>query len=209
MHKRVKTWLEQIKEEKVMIILSIFLLAVALALFYLAGKYVDSTQGEPLSDIVLDNIPTFQVEWLFVYGFFLTWIILVLYAFFFRIKDFAHTLFQIGLVFLIRDFAIVLTRLRTPAEALTVQYPWIANYWNFGNDLFFSGHVAIPLLGFFIFKNSKMRYFFLGASIVMGMSALMAHLHYSIDVFAAFFIAYGSFKIGEWLFKKKIFPLIK
>ncbi len=73
---------------------------------------------------------------------------------------------------------------------------------DFKNDLFFSGHTAVPFLGFLLFKNRKVKYTFLGASIIMAITVLLMHVHYSIDVFSAFFITYGTFKIGEWLFKK-------
>lgn len=69
--------------------------------------------------------------------------------------------------------------------------------------MFFSGHTAIPFLGFLVFYEDKfMRYFCLAASVLMGATSLLTHQHYSIDVFSAFFITYATFKMGEWIFKK-------
>jgi hypothetical protein len=47
-----------------------------------------------------------------------------------------------------------------------------------------------------------MRAFFLVMSLVLATTALLMHVHYSIDVFSAFFITYGTYHLGEWLFKK-------
>ncbi|MCL5009147.1 MAG: hypothetical protein M1400_02270, partial [Patescibacteria group bacterium] len=46
-----------------------------------------------------------------------------------------------------------------------------------------------------------LRYVFLAASVVFGAAVLLGHLHYSIDVFSAFFITYGIYRIAV-----KIFP---
>ena len=46
------------------------------------------------------------------------------------------------------------------------------------------------------------RPFFLAAAVVFGASVLLAHVHYSIDVFAAPFIVYGIFAIAQRTFKK-------
>jgi membrane-associated phospholipid phosphatase len=73
----------------------------------------------------------------------------------------------------------------------------------------FSGHVAVPFLGYLIFKESKIRGWFLFGSFFMGTVALMTKLHYSIDVFSAFFIGYAIFELGNWIFTKKTFKFIK
>jgi hypothetical protein len=37
---------------------------------------------------------------------------------------------------------------------------------------------------------------------VFGLSVLIAHIHYSIDVFAAPFMAYSIFSLARYFFKK-------
>jgi membrane-associated phospholipid phosphatase len=54
-----------------------------------------------------------------------------------------------------------------------------------------------------IFWEDKFfRYLFIATSVMFGIVVLMAHLHYSIDVLAAFFITYSIFKIAVFFFKK-------
>jgi hypothetical protein len=88
-----------------------------------------------------------------------------------------------------------------------VDFPWIFKGISFQNDMFFSGHTAIPFLGFLLF-DGKIRYFFLCGSICMGTVVLLMHLHYSIDVFSAFFITYCCYRVGNVLLEK-IEPHIK
>jgi membrane-associated phospholipid phosphatase len=46
------------------------------------------------------------------------------------------------------------------------------------------------------------RYLFLAWSVVFGATVLLGHLHYTIDVFAAFFITYGIYHLARWLFPR-------
>jgi membrane-associated phospholipid phosphatase len=55
-----------------------------------------------------------------------------------------------------------------------------------------------------LWDNRLLRYIFLCASVVFGVVVLLGHLHYSIDVFAAFFITYGIYQIATKLFKKEL-----
>jgi len=64
---------------------------------------------------------------------------------------------------------------------------------DFTKDLFFSGHIAIPLVGFLLIKNKKVKIISLIAAIAMSFGVLAMHVHYSIDVFAAPFIVFGIY----------------
>ncbi len=47
-----------------------------------------------------------------------------------------------------------------------------------------------------------MRYLFIFSAVFFGMVVLLGHLHYSIDVMAAFFITYTINHINEIIWKK-------
>lgn len=52
-----------------------------------------------------------------------------------------------------------------------------------------------------IFWNkTTLRYICLAAAVFFAYTVLIGHIHYSIDVFAAPFITYGIFHIGQFLF---------
>jgi membrane-associated phospholipid phosphatase len=76
-------------------------------------------------------------------------------------------------------------------------------YLNFQTGLFFSGHTALPFLVALIFwDNVRARTVLLLLSLVFAIAVLLAHIHYSIDVFAAPFMAYGIYAIAKYLFPR-------
>jgi len=81
-----------------------------------------------------------------------------------------------------------------------ISAPSFFYFLTYANDLFFSGHVGLPFLGFLIFKDKKIRYFMLSASIILAVTVLLMHVHYSIDVAAAYFITYSIYALGKRLF---------
>ena len=72
-----------------------------------------------------------------------------------------------------------------------------------GNDLFFSGHTGLPFLLALIFWDVPLvRWISIGVSVIFGTAVLLGHLHYSIDVFSAFFITYSVFRMAQYFFAK-------
>jgi membrane-associated phospholipid phosphatase len=71
-----------------------------------------------------------------------------------------------------------------------------------GNDFFFSGHTGMPFLIALIFWKEKwVRSISIAVSLLFGALVLLGHLHYSIDVFGAFFITYTIFHICQKFFR--------
>ena len=69
----------------------------------------------------------------------------------------------------------------------------------FQGNFFYSGHTAFPfLLALIFWDRVLLRRLFI--AVLFGATMLLAHTHYSIDVFAAPFIIYGIFAITAKLF---------
>lgn len=170
-----------------------------------ANNYVDITKSTPVGDIILNNLPTVNVGFFIVEGVLVfTLIILCFFLLFPRFIPFA--LKTIALFVIIRSFFVSLTHLGVSPGQLVLDPNSIGfDIYNFfygaKTDFFFSGHTGIPFLFAFIFWQKKyLRYFFFLCTFVFGASVLLAHMHYSIDVFAAPFMTYSIFVISKYLF---------
>lgn len=181
---------------------SFLLLAGSLFINYAAGNYATEKASNSVTDIILDNLPIMDVDGIFIYGAILFGVFLIILL----IKEPKQIPFIIksaALFYFIRAIFISLTHL----GPIFQQAPLVSNILSrnlmFGADYFFSGHTGLPFLMALLFWNNKyLRGIFLATSFIFGASALLGHFHYSIDVFAAFFITYGIFHIARWLFAK-------
>lgn len=183
--------------------LSAFLfLMSSLIVNYAAGNYATEKASNGVTDIILDNVPVVDVDGIFIYGAILFGVFLVILL----IKEPKQIPFIIksaALFYFVRAIFISLTHL----GPIFLQAPLVSNILSrnliFGADYFFSGHTGLPfLMALAFWSNKYLRNIFLATSFIFGASALLGHYHYSIDVFAAFFITYGIFHIARWLFAK-------
>lgn len=186
---------------------SFAMLTIANIINYYAGTYATERASNSVTDLILNNIPVFDVDHLFVYGTFIFWAILI-GVWIYHIDRLPFSVKALSLFIVIRSLFIVLTHIGPFAD----QVVWsssILSKWSFGGDLFFSGHTGIPFLFALIFWDIKLlRIFFICSSIFFATIVLLGHLHYSIDVLSAFFITYSIYHLARLLFKKE-FVLFK
>ena len=160
--------------------------------------------SNPVTDLMLSNIPVFDVDGLFVYGTFVfaAFTVCVVCA---HPKRLPFALYTVALFWMIRSGFTTLTHV-APFAHTTSEFGPSINRIFFGADQFFSAHTGMPFLGVLAFwKKQWVRYTFLAGSAFFGVIVLLGHLHYSIDVAAACFITYGIFHIAEWMFPRSRF----
>lgn len=160
-----------------------------------------------VGDLLLNWIPATNLMSLYIWGPVVILVVFVLYLFIYKPRFFPYALFAFGLIAFARAFFIQLTHLGPPNDIIYMKHPELVksgfNYLFFKSDLFFSGHVANTLMPFFIVKDkSLLKWGFFVSSLLMGATVLIMHVHYSIDVFAAFFITYGLYAVATWVFKR-------
>lgn len=182
--------------------LSLLMLLCSLFVNFYAGVYATKIASNSVTDIILSNIRVFDVDGIFVYGGLAIFLIIAVFCLI-EPKKLPFIVKSISLFVLIRALFISLTHIAPfPTQVIVISTNF-ANHFMFSGDLFFSGHTGLPFLMALIYWDKKIiRYFFLFLSIFFGIIVLLGHLHYSIDVFSAFFITYSIYKISEYIFKK-------
>lgn len=180
-----------------------------------ANIYASQKEALVVNDLILDLIPVFNITFLYVEGALLL-ILFSIFLAFYRPQRLPFMLKSIGLFIFIRSFFIILTHLSIPlpqgAAGYIQQFGTVTQFFSSGNDLFFSGHTGFPfLLSLIFWQDRLLRYLFLATACFFGAIVLLGHVHYSIDVFAAFFITYAIHDLSVWLFTKdhKLFHFIK
>lgn len=180
---------------------SFILLIASLFINFFAGQYATRYVSNSVTDIILSNTRAYDLDGLFVYGA-LVLIILIATVCIIYPKKIPFTLKTIALFTIIRSIFIMLTHIGPFPTHASIDPASLINYFSFGGDLFFSGHTGLPfLLALIYWDNKYLRVLFTLTSIFFAIVVLLAHLHYSIDVFAAFFITYTIYHIAMRIFK--------
>lgn len=182
------------------------LLLFAFSLFFnfFANNYTANKGVSSVSDLILDHLPVVNVEIIFLEGF-ITFIALIALLAFQKPARIPFILKAAALFITIRAFFIILTHLAPPQHEIIFHSENALEHLisGSGDDLFFSGHTGFPfLMALAFWQNKFLRTLFLAAAIFFGCAVLLGHLHYSIDVFSAFFISYGIFHIAIIFFER-------
>jgi PAP2 superfamily C-terminal len=183
------------------ILISIFLFVISLVANYEAMKYSALSVGNATTDILLQNIPLVDTHVIFNEGA-LVFVLFVVLIFIFEPISIPFSVKTISLFIFVRSLFVSMTHLAPYADHINIDSV-ATKYFTTGSDLFFSGHTGLPfLLALIFWKKRYLRFIFISASIIGGASVLLGHLHYTIDVFSAYFITYGVFQIAIVFFKK-------
>lgn len=186
------------------------LLGAAYVVEHLANVYAYTYVLRPTSnyvgDIVLDNVPAIDLNFIIIECALIVIALSILYVIL-RPRYILFSVKAVALFIIIRAIFTSLTHVGIyPDHIMPVEFGLFNNlyiYLNFQTGLFFSGHTGMPFLMALIFwRNLRVRRIFLTLSVLFGAAVLLAHVHYSIDVFAAPFMAYGIFKIAQYLFPR-------
>ena len=182
-----------------------FVLALSLVFQYYAGSYSAHVATQYVGDLLLDHLPIVNLNFIIVEG--------ALWAVFFsavlvlaKPNYIIFSLKAVSVFLAIRAVFVAVTHLGIyPGQIVPGPGPFDQFYVALGlqTGYFFSAHTGMPFLMALIFWEEKIwRYVYLAASAIFGISVLLAHVHYSIDVLAAPLMTYSIFKFAEYMFKE-------
>jgi len=207
MKERGKSYFELWKEDfmfnKRKLVLSLIFVIIAIVLNFISSSYAQKVAESNPPDFFLNILPAVDL------GFIYVWLPFVVVSFFFvyplvqQPRRFHYIVGIFSLFLVVHSGFVVLTHLELPADAIELRdVPFFFDFFYFSNSLFFAGQVGFPYLGYLIYyKNPSIRKFMLFSSIILSVTVLLMHRHYSIDVLSAYFITYGAYKLGDFIFK--------
>lgn len=184
------------------------LFVLALAVQQASSVYVGHINGVPVGDLILSNIPAINLDEIVVQGALIATIIII-GVLLWKPHYILFSLAAVSIFIIVRAFFVSLTHIGVdPHEILLdphdIGFGLYNILFNSKGDLFFSGHTGMPFLFGLVFLHERFwsRIFF-AISLLFGISVLLGHVHYSIDVFAAPFITYTIFVITQKLFPEE------
>jgi len=159
--------------------------------------FIEQREGVVLNDPLLNTFNPINLTWLTFSLIYLSLIMFFISVF----KDPQKLMIGLqsyGLMVIFRTIAMYLTPLEAPGTLIVLDDPFVQLFGKgdvLTKDLFFSGHTGTLFLLFLLAENKTLKILFLISTIMVGSAVLMQHVHYSIDVFVAPFVAYCSYRI--------------
>ncbi len=111
-----------------------------------------------------------------------------------------------ALMALFRMAAMYLAPLEPPPGMIELKDPFVEFFGGgktLTRDLFFSGHTSTLFLLFLVVPGKRMRIAFAASTLCVGICVVLQHVHYTVDVFAAPFFAYGAYSIVLGICKRR------
>ncbi len=190
-------WRNKLFRNKLALGILILVLLVAFLPYYFA--FIEARRGIQLNDIVLNyidsanvSIPTFIIIWS-----------LSLWYLYKSANDPALILlilWGLNVLFISRIISIYLVPLDPPKDLVELIDPITNRFYGakfITKDLFFSGHTATLVCLSLCLRKRKDQLIVLTGGIIVGILVLVQHVHYTIDVIAAFVFPYFIIKIAR------------
>jgi len=175
-------------------LIGLFVLLFSGVLSYLAGVFLKENYSDAVrpQDLLLDNIPE-QKVFVDIYEVLIpVQIVLLIYSIYKnKFASSGDVMFRFGIMYILRAISMVVTPLAQIQDPLVNgSNPVLAPI--FYNGMFFSGHTGLTFLIYFLDKgdNKILKKTKLVIAILVAISLVLSHSHYSIDIIGGFLVAY-------------------
>ncbi len=177
---------------------SFILLAFVLFWFARFLDYNEEKPGFTFTDPFLTLFNPVDVTWI-TFGLIYAALLIALVSLSSHPENFLLAIQSYTFVALLRLITIYFLPLDAPGTIIPLKDPFI-EFFGGGKtlyrDLFFSGHTSTMFLFSLTATSRKLKYIFLVCTILVAGCVIIQHVHYTIDVIAAPFFAYTSYRIA-------------
>jgi len=199
------SWSELLKYPPARWALIFCCLAIFIIIFYLPVFYEDVLGPKPgilIHDVVLNafvpvnwSVPTFVIIYLSL-----------LHTFFSNLGKPTQLLIALTsylTISLLRMASMYLITFEPPSDMILLVDPVTSSFYpdaGFAKDLFFSGHVSTMTLVVLLEKNHTIRMIKIAGTMIVALFLIWQHVHYTVDILAAPFIAAAVYyAVRFWL----------
>ncbi len=199
-------WTDTYKLKNVQYKLLISVIILAAALFFYSGflNYVESREGFSFKDPVLNLFQPIDLTWLIFIVIYMS----LLSGLLMLIRNPLRLIFALQVytvLILFRMMAMYSLPFNPPPQMIPLNDPFVQLFGSgklLTKDLFFSGHTATLFLLFLVIDKKPFKQMFLIFTIIIGLSVILQHVHYFIDVLAAPFFTFGSYRLVKGVREK-------
>jgi hypothetical protein len=197
-------WIEylSISQKQFSFWLSVAYLTVVLIILPIFLEYIETRRGFLLEDPLLNLFSPIDLTW---FTFLLIYVSLAAAVINFSVTPrlFHTAILTYSIVVTFRIIAMYMLPLNPPQNIILLNDPFVQLFGTgeiLTKDLFFSGHTSTLFMLYLIAENKFYKKLFLISTVVVALSVIIQHVHYTIDVFAAPFFTYTAYKItGKFL----------
>lgn len=164
---------------------------------YLLGYIKNGSTLPVLSDLILDNIPLWDID--YIYDIFSIISLIVLFFYIIHKADYKkvpYFLLLCGIFHIVRGIFIVLTPFGNPAG-----FDGTEGLFNGFTDIelgvFPSGHIGISFLYFLFVKNKIYKIILILCVIIIALALFLSRGHYTIDILSGIIFAYAIKSFGD------------
>ncbi|MEN8194300.1 MAG: phosphatase PAP2-related protein [Bacteroidota bacterium] len=194
------TWKNELSNRnfRILFIISIISAVVVITSFTNYRIYNEARMGFTFTDpfqVLFSPIDLTWSTFTLIYG----GLFLGIYYFIQKPHVFVHALLTYSILVLFRIILMYSLPLDPPLTMISLRDPFVELLGSgppLDKDLFFSGHTATMFMLFLLSYTSVQKKIFLVGSILVGLSVVLQHNHYTVDALVAPFIAYASYRIA-------------
>ena len=201
------TWSEALADRRFRVGALVTLVVLAGGVFWFGQfvGWVETREGVAFVDPLLRLFDPVEIS-LLTFSFIYLAIVVALVLLARRPRDLVITLQSYVLLAFFRMIAMYLLPLDPPATMLPLVDPIVGSFSAsdaLTRDLFFSGHTSTTFLLALTARGRVSRRIFGGATLVVAACVLLQHVHYTVDVFVAPFVAFCAWRLVTWSHERR------
>lgn len=198
-------WKTYLSEKKNQLNTILTLIVLALVLFFLPPflQFIEQRPGFSFEDPVLMFFNPTDLTW-FTFALIYAGLIIAVIHLAKKPSYLVLAMKTYAITVMFRIAAMYLLPLEPPQTMIPLNDPFVQFFGSgevLTKDLFFSGHTSTLFILFLSVQKRMLKYVFLIFTTLVALCVVMQHVHYSIDVLAAPFFAFTSYKIAQSLEK--------